>query len=266
MPELPDVEGFRRTLASCARGRRVDRVEVADAGVLHGVSARRLRETLRGRTVGDPHRHGKWLVMPTEDGPAVLFHFGMTGRLECCPVTDPAHPHDRVALTLGDDQLRYRDQRKLKGIWFAAEGLDDPEAHRILDEQGPDAADVGRADLAGILAVRRGGLKSALIDQSLLAGLGNLTADEILWRARLDPRRPARGLDEAESRRLHTEMRRTVRSASRAGHVPAGPSWLTGHRDDPAPACPRCHGPLHSARVAGRSTVWCPHCQPRRRG
>lgn len=262
MPELPDVEGFRRILDTCARGRRIDRIEVADAGVLHGVGARRLRDRLRGRTVAEPRRHGKWLVMPTEDGPAVLFHFGMTGGLVCCGRAEPLHRHDRVVLTLGEDQLRYRDQRKLKGLWFAARGADDPEAHRILDGQGPDAAGIGRSELAGLLAARRGGLKSALLDQSVIAGLGNLMADEILWRARLDPRRPARGLTADEARRLHTEMRRTVRSASRAERVPPRASWLTGHRDEPDGACPRCHGRLRRARVAGRTTAWCPQCQP----
>jgi formamidopyrimidine-DNA glycosylase len=262
MPELPDVEGFRRTLDSCARGRRIDGVPVADEGVLHGVSARRLREGLRGCTVAEPERHGKWLVLPTENGPAVLVHFGMTGSLLCCRRGDPVHRHDRVVLAFGDDQVRYRDQRKLKGLWFAANGLGDREAHRLLDGQGPDAAEVSRGDLASLLNARRGGLKSALLDQSVLAGLGNLMADEILWRARLDPRRKARDLTDDETRALHTELRRTVRSASRAGRVPPRRSWLTGHRDDPEGECPRCGGPLRRARVAGRTTVWCPHCQP----
>jgi formamidopyrimidine-DNA glycosylase len=265
MPELPDVEGFRRTLDSCARGRRIDRVEVADAGVLHGVSARRFRDLLRGRTVAESERHGKWLLMRTEDGPALLFHFGMTGGLICCGRDEPAHRHDRVVLTLGADQLRYRDQRKLKGVWYAAEGAGDAEARRILDGQGPDAAEVGRAAFDALLAARRGGLKSALLDQSVLAGLGNLTSDEVLWRARLDPRRQARELTATESGRLHAAMRRTLSSASRAGRVPPRPSWLTGHRDDPDGACPRCGRALRRARVAGRTTVWCPHCQPRER-
>lgn len=262
MPELPDVEGFRRVLDECARGRRIDRVEVADSGVLHGAGVRRLRDRLGSRTVAEPRRYGKWLLMPTEDGPAVLFHFGMTGLLVCCPRGDPKHRHDRVVFTLGEDELRYRDQRKLKGIWFAARGPDDPVVRRVLDGQGPDAAAIARNDFAGLLAARRGGLKSALLDQSLLAGLGNLMADEILWRARLDPRRTARDLTVEETRRLHTEMRRTIRSSSRAGRVPPRARWLTGHRDDPGGSCPRCRGPLRRARVAGRTTVWCPHCQP----
>jgi formamidopyrimidine-DNA glycosylase len=120
---------------------------------------------------------------------------------------------------------------------------------------------VGRAALAEALSGRRGGLKSALMDQSVLAGLGNLLVDEILWRARLHPSRPARGLGDDETRRLHSALRRAVRDSAKAGHVPDRPSWLTGHRDTPDPHCPRCHTALRRSRVAGRTTVWCPHCQ-----
>ena len=83
MPELPDVEGFRKVLESCAEGRVIQRVDVRDAGVLHGVSVRRLREALEGRRFTEPERHGKWLLARTGDGPTLMLHFGMTGRLVC---------------------------------------------------------------------------------------------------------------------------------------------------------------------------------------
>ncbi|MGP3950076.1 Fpg/Nei family DNA glycosylase [Streptomyces sp. 7N604] len=259
MPELPDVEGFREVLASCAEGKRIERVEVNDAGVLHGVSARRLRRDLEGRRFTEPERHGKWLLART-DGPTVLLHFGMTGELVCCRESDPPDPHDRVVFTLGRDQLRYRDQRKLRGLW-----LDDgtgAAVARILDDQGPDAMEIGRSEFEELLAGRRGRIKAALTDQSLLAGLGNLLADEILWRARIHPARSAGDLTADERGRLYTEMRRTLRSAVRAGCVPPRNSWLTGRRDDPDPVCPRCDGPLRRSRIGGRGTLWCPRCQP----
>ncbi|AXK32753.1 Fpg/Nei family DNA glycosylase [Streptomyces armeniacus] len=257
MPELPDVEAYRRVLASCARGRRIERVEVYDAGVLRDVSGRRLRRELKGRRFREPERHGKWLLART-DGPTVLLHFGMTGRLDCHDADDPPHPHDRVAFTVtGGSQLRYRDQRKLKGLWLA----DDDGVARTLESQGPDAATVGRAEFDAVLDGRRGGIKSLLTNQSALAGLGNLLADEVLWRSGLAPTRRAGELSGAERQRLYGDMRRVLRSAVRAGRVPSRPSWLTGHRDDTDPACPRCGGPLRRGRVAGRGTVWCPRCQ-----
>lgn len=258
MPELPDVEGFREVLDSCARDMLIRHVEVYDTGVLHGVSARRLRRELEGRRFKEPGRHGKWLIART-DGPALLLHFGMTGSLLCCRPADEPHAHDRVVLTVNRDrQLRYRDQRKLKGLWLA----DDAALARTLESQGPDAAAVGPREFDALLSPRRGGLKSALTDQSALAGIGNLLADEILWRARLHPARRARELTGEERSRLYRDMRRVLRSSVRAHCVPPRASWLTGHRDDPDARCPRCGTKLRRDRVAGRGTVWCPRCQP----
>lgn len=258
MPELPDVEAFREVLASCAQDRLIQRVEVHDAGVLHGVSARRLRDDLEGRRFAEPERHGKWLLART-DGPTVLLHFGMTGQLVCCRVADQLQTHDRVVFTVADDrQLRYRDQRKLQGLWLA----DEAGVARTLDRQGPDAMEIDRAGFEAALAGRRGSVKSTLTDQARLAGLGNLLADEILWRARLHPARRTSDLSDEERAGLYTELRGTLRSAVRAGRVPPRSSWLTGHRDGTDPVCPRCDGPLRRGRVAGRGTVWCPRCQP----
>lgn len=264
MPELPDVEGFRKVLESCAQGRVIRRVDVRDAGVLHGVSARRLREALVGRRFGEPERLGKWLLARTGDGrkgdgPTLMLHFGMTGQLVCGRPDDEPEAHDRVLITVsGDRQVRYRDQRKLQGLWLAD---DDSDVVRLLEGQGPDALAVEREDFEAALASRRGRVKTVLTDQSVLAGLGNLLADEILWRAGLPPTGRANALTEPERRRLYTHMRRTLRSAVTAGRIPPRDSWLTGHRDDPDPVCPRCGTHLRRSRMSGRTTVWCPHCQ-----
>ncbi|MGW0613998.1 Fpg/Nei family DNA glycosylase [Streptomyces sp. NPDC002788] len=259
MPELPDVEGFRQVLESCAKGRVIRHVDVRDAGVLHGVDERRLRDALEGRRFGTPQRHGKWLLART-GGPTLVLHFGMTGRLVCGQSDDAVEAHDRVLFTLGGGrQLRFRDQRKLQGLWLAH---DESDIDRLLGRQGPDALAVERAEFESVLAARRGVLKTALTDQSVLAGLGNLLADEIMWRARLRPDRPARDLTQADRRLLYSEMRRTLRSSVTAGCVPPRDSWLTGHRDDPDPRCPRCGTGLRRSRLAGRGTVWCPRCQP----
>ncbi|MFI7497386.1 Fpg/Nei family DNA glycosylase [Streptomyces sp. NPDC049687] len=259
MPELPDVEGFRKVLESCAKGRVVRHVDVRDPGVLHGVTARRLSDALEGQRFTAPERHGKWLLART-GGPTLMFHFGMTGQLLCAHPDDTAEPHDRVLFTLARDrQLRYRDQRKLQGLWLAD---DESEVARVLGRLGPDALAVDRENFEAALAAHpRGSIKTVLTDQTVLAGLGNLLADEILWRASLPPSSPARDLSEADRRRLYTHMRRTLHSAIPTGRVPPRDSWLTGHRDDPAPVCPRCGSPLRRARMAGRGTVWCPRCQ-----
>ncbi|MFJ8635143.1 Fpg/Nei family DNA glycosylase [Streptomyces sp. NPDC093568] len=258
MPELPDVEGFREVLRSCAQGRVLRRVDVRDTGVLHGVSARGLRDALEGRRVTRTERHGKWLLART-GGPTLLLHFGMTGRLLCAHPDDPPEPHDRVLFTLSrDHQLRYRDQRKLQGLWLA---YDDSDVVRLLRRQGPDALAVDREEFEAALRAHRGSVKSVLMNQSVLAGLGNLLADEILWRAKVRPTTRTADLTQSDRRTLHTQMRRTLRTAVTAGRVPPRDSWLTGHRDTPSPHCPRCGTSLRRSRVAGRTTVWCPGCQ-----
>ncbi|MER7840811.1 DNA-formamidopyrimidine glycosylase family protein [Streptomyces sp. NPDC096040] len=259
MPELPDVEGFREVLDSCGRGRRVRRVDVRDAGVLRGVTARRLRREIEGRRLGRPCRHGKLLVAPVGDGPALVWHFGMTGELLCASVEDPVDRHDRIVLTLdGERQLRYRDLRKLQGLRL----VEGPEGvERVLAGLGPDALGMDREAFVASLAGRRGAVKGVLMDQSVIAGLGNLLSDEILWRARVAPGRPARELSESEARRLFTAMRRVLAAANRAARVPPRRTWLTGRRDDDEPVCPRCGTRLRSCRISGRRTVWCPSCQ-----
>ncbi|MFF4144159.1 Fpg/Nei family DNA glycosylase [Streptomyces sp. NPDC001698] len=259
MPELPDVEGFREVLMTCGRRRCVTDVEVRDAGVLRGVSAQRLRRELVGRRLGEAWRHGKWLFVPTDDGgPTLVWHFGMTGSLRCCSPEEPVEAHDRVLLTIdGSRHLRYRDQRKLQGVRLA----DDTEIERITDGLGPDALTVRAPEFRELLSGRRRAVKTALMDQSVIAGLGNLLSDEILWRARVPPRTPARDLSETEIRRVHAGMGRVLETSVRAGCVPPRRSWLTGRRDDSEPVCPRCGQPLCSSRLGGRRTVWCPQCQ-----
>ena len=258
MPELPDVEAFRALFAAKAAGHRVTGVDVVDAGVLRKVTPRQLGEALRGRVFSEPARHGKWLIVPT-DGPALLMHFGMTGSLHWSGDGEPRHRHDRVIFTTDHGEIRFRDMRKLQGITLAREPGD---VDRVLGALGPDALAIGRKDFGDLLGERRGAVKAVLIDQEAISGLGNLLADEILWRARSHPRRSANKLTADERHRFHSEMRKVLRAAVRAGRVPPRPSWLTGGRDREGATCPRCGTPLSRGRIGGRTTVWCPRCQP----
>jgi formamidopyrimidine-DNA glycosylase len=261
VPELPDVEGFRRVLAEHATGRRVERVDVLDPGVLRGVAPGRFRQRLRGRRFGEPRRHGKWLIVPMRDGPVLLAHFGMTGSLVWASDDSERHRHDRVVFVLPHGELRYRDMRKLQGLRLVA---DDGEVEQVLADLGPDAATVSREQTRVRLGGMRRQVKAALVDQSVFAGLGNLLADEILWHARINPHRTCGGLSEDDLAQVHRSMRSVVRRSVRAERVPPRSSWLTGHRDDRPGSCPRCGGALAHGRVGGRGTAWCPRCQPDR--
>lgn len=255
------MEGFRRVLAEHAVGPRIRGVEVFDTGVLRGVSASALDERLRGRRFRQPRRHGKWLIVPVSNGrgdqTTVLLHFGMTGSLRWV-AGDDRHRHDRVTFLFAAGELRYRDMRKLQGLRLAT----GRELNRTLAALGPDALELSRDGLAEVLRGRRGKVKATLVDQSVIAGLGNLLADEILWRARINPYRACVHLGAAEIRRLHARMRGVLRQSIRDGRVPPRKSWLTGRRDEPSGSCPRCGTTLRRGRVGGRGTVWCPRCQP----
>ena len=259
MPELPDVEGFRRYLARFATGRPIRGVEVADRELLRNASPRALGRALAGRRFTEPERRGKWLLART-DGPAtVLMHFGMTGLLAWSGRGDGRVPHDRIVFRFPDGELRYRNMRRLGGVWLAR-GAGEEEV--VTGRLGPDAMSLDRARLGELLGRRRGTVKAALMDQGLLAGLGNLLVDEILWRAGVHPRAAAGRLDRAALDAVHGAMGAVLRESVRHARVPGKEGWLTGVRDDRGAACPRCRAPIRRAQVAGRTTCWCPRCQP----
>jgi formamidopyrimidine-DNA glycosylase len=258
MPELPDVEGFRRQLADALPGRKIRHVDVLDSGVLRNTSARSLSQRLTGHRFDEPRRHGKWLILPT-DGPTLLVHSGMTGHPYFAAPDDEGEGHERLVIRLDGGELRYADLRKLRGVWLAD---DDKELAAVIGAQGPDALSLDPRAFTAALRGHRGALKSTLMDQSVVAGLGNLLTDEICWQAKVNPARSVATLDPDEVRRLHGAMKRALGTAVRHGCVPRLRRWLTGVRDDPDPSCPRCGARLHRRRIAGRTSLWCPRCQP----
>jgi formamidopyrimidine-DNA glycosylase len=257
VPELPDVEGFRRVLARHAAGKRIEAVDVLDASLLKGSSARSVERALDGRRFRRPRRHGKWVIAPV-DGVEVLMHFGMTGLLEWRPRGEERHRHDRVVFICEDGELRYRSMRRFGSVRLAR---DESERERATGPLGPDAHGLDRDEFERLLARRRGSIKAALLDQTLLAGVGNLLADEILWRARVNPRTQVPTLSRRRRDRLHESLGDTVRESLPTGRVPHGEGWLTRVRDQRDPRCPRCGTRLRKETVAGRTACWCPRCQ-----
>jgi formamidopyrimidine-DNA glycosylase len=259
MPELPDVEAYRRFLSEHAAGRRIDRVVVTDAGILRNASARTLDRALRGHRFGEPGRHGKWLIAVTT-GPQVLLHFGMTGEFGWGDAANGRHRHDRVIFELDRGELRYRNMRKLGGLWLAH---DDREAADLMGPLGPDALALDRRGFRTALAGRRGRIKAVLMNQAVIAGIGNLLADEILWQGRVHPARRLESLAPEELDRVHAKLRHVVRTAvERFDYVPRLRGWLSHVRAQPGARCPRCRTPLERTVIGGRTTWYCPSCQP----
>jgi formamidopyrimidine-DNA glycosylase len=260
VPELPDVEGYRKFFQGHAAGRTVKRVVVPDATIVRNASPDTLDRALRGHSFVDPERIGKWLICWT-DGPALLLHFGMTGDLIWSRDEPERHRHDRVIVELdGRDELRYRNMRKLGGAWL---GHDREEVDAILSGLGPDALSISKRDFLDRLSRRRGQAKAVLMDQRFLAGPGNLIVDEVLWQARIHPRRRVETLSDEERAELYRKLHGVLKeSVDRYDYVPRKRSWLTHVRGRPGALCPRCRTPLSRITTAGRTTYFCPICQP----
>jgi formamidopyrimidine-DNA glycosylase len=257
MPELPDVEGFRRYFARHAKGKRIDGVDVVDASLLRNVSAQGLGRAVSGRRFGAPRRHGKWLLASAGKS-TVLMHFGMTGRLSWGRDADGRHRHDRVVFRCTGGELRYRNMRKFGGVWLARAGEDPAE---VMGPIGPDALELDWERFDELLRRRRGALKPALMDQKMIAGVGNLLADEVLWRARINPRTKVRALGKRRRRRLYDTLVEVTKECNRHGRIPSEEGWLTGVRDQRGASCPRCGTRLRRATIGGRTACWCPRCQ-----
>jgi formamidopyrimidine-DNA glycosylase len=267
MPELPEVETIRAELAPRLAGRSLVRVEILDPRLTRPVDLFEVTEELEGDTVVAVERRGKYLVLRLESGLALLVHLRMTGGFGFEPTT-----HERAVVELDDGtRLVYRDVRRF-GTWLV---LEDAELDPYLtSKNGPEP--IGprftTAWLAGQLARRRAAVKAVLLDQRVVAGLGNIYADEALWRARVNPLRPASSLAPEEVARVQ----RAIRAALRTGIARQGSTLRDYARPDGSAGsmqtefrvygrdgepCPRCRTPIAKTRVGGRGTWYCPRCQ-----
>ncbi|HVP39065.1 MAG TPA: bifunctional DNA-formamidopyrimidine glycosylase/DNA-(apurinic or apyrimidinic site) lyase [Candidatus Saccharimonadales bacterium] len=275
MPELPEVETIRRDLGRELPGRRVLRVPLAAPAMLRGLPAARLRRAVEGRRFLEPRRHGKLLQLPLEGGVELQVHLGMSGRLVVEPSAAPRAPHTHVELSLeGGRSLRYRDPRRF-GRWALVEGgrtWGRVFAHAGVDPLQPE---FDAAALRALLKAGRGEVKRLLLDQSRVAGLGNIYVCEALHRARIHPARRADTLGPPAAGRLHRAILEVLNAALEhrgttlldyrdAGGAPGAfqrQLGVYGRRGQP---CPRCGRTVRRAVQGGRSTFWCPGCQRRR--
>jgi len=271
VPELPEVESVRRGLAPVLEGRRLRRVEIADARLTRPFDPGEVARALEGERVKALDRRGKYLVVRFESGRALLIHLRMTGSLLQGDLRDDPYRRAVVRLDDGSD-VAYRDVRRF-GTWLL---LEPEEVEPYLDARvgaEPLERAFGAAALAAKLAKRRAPVKAALLDQRTLAGVGNIYADEALWRARIHPLREARSLDADEVKALRKGVRDALQlgirrqgSTLRDYRLPDGGSGgmqaefkVYGRAGEP---CERCGTPIERIRVAGRGTWYCPFCQP----
>jgi formamidopyrimidine-DNA glycosylase len=298
MPELPEVEVVRRGLERWVKGRTVVR-----AAVLHPRPVRRhlagpddFSARLRGVVVSDVLRRGKFLWLVLDSGEALLAHLGMSGQLVLQPPGAPDEPHLRVRLELaarvgaggaggaGEDdgprELRFVDQRMFGGLWLgqfvdgADPGVPLDVAHIARDPLDPH---FDEADFARRLLAKRTTIKRALLDQTLISGIGNIYADEALWRAKLHYDRPTASLSRAKVAELLGAVRDVMDAALAEGGTSFDSLYVNvngesgyferslnayGQEGEP---CPRCGTAIRREAFMKRSSYFCPHCQRRPR-
>ena len=261
MPELPEVETFKRSLDSTSLRQRITNVEVGDAYVLKRVSARELARRLKGRRFENSYRHGKHLFVRASDKLWLRLHFGMTGSLEYLKHDDVPSKTARVIFRFANNcRLAFDDQRKFGEIELIKD-LDEFLQTRGL---GPDARQISFSQFKAILGKHRSAVKAILLNQRLIAGIGNLYADEILFRTRIHPATLAARLSDKDLRRLLRATRCVLEKAialkTDFNRLPT--SWLLTHRGKHG-KCPRCGRALKSATIGGRTSWFCAHCQKR---
>ena len=274
MPELPEVETIRARLAPRLEGRRLERVEIVDPRLTRPEPPEAIAAALEGERIVRVSRRGKYLVFEFESGRHLLIHLRMTGNVEH-PAQGglAADPYRRAVVRLDDgSDVAYRDVRRF-GTWDLLEpgDLEDYFAVRRLGAEPLDRGFTTRA-FTQALEGRRAPIKAALLDQRAAAGVGNIYADEALWRARLHPLRPAGSLTTGEIARL----RKAIRAALEMGIARQGatlrdyrdPEGRRGRMQDEfkvygrgGEPCPRCGTPIEKSRAGGRGTWFCPHCQ-----
>ena len=280
MPELPEVETVRQGLARWVTGRCIDVVEVRHPRAVrrHVPGGVHFAAVLAGRTVLDVRRRGKYLWLPLDSGDAIVGHLGMSGQLLLQPAEAPDETHLRIrfSFTDGGRQLRFVDQRTFGGLSVSEGGAELPGeiAHIARDPMDPDFSDAGF--VAG-LRRRRTEVKRALLDQTLISGVGNIYADEALWRTGLHGTRPTDALTGPVAQRLLGHVRDVLGEALTAGGTSFDSLYVNvngesgyfdrslnvyGREGQP---CRSCGTPIRREPFMNRSSYSCPRCQPRPR-
>ncbi|GAB1693978.1 bifunctional DNA-formamidopyrimidine glycosylase/DNA-(apurinic or apyrimidinic site) lyase [Krasilnikovia sp. M28-CT-15] len=280
MPELPEVETVRQGLDTWVTGRTIAAVEVHHPRAIrrHLPGDAHFAAVLTGRTVTGVARRGKYLWLPLDSGDAIVGHLGMSGQLLLQPADAPDETHLRVRFTFtdGGPQLRFVDQRTFGGLSVSEGGAVLPAeiAHIARDPLDPAFSD---EDFVAALRRKRTEVKRALLDQTLISGVGNIYADEALWRARLHGARATDALTRPAARRLLGHVRDVLREAIVAGGTSFDALYVnvngeSGYFDRSLDAygreglpCHRCGTAIRREQFMNRSSYSCPRCQPRPR-
>ncbi len=261
MPELPDVEIYRKYLQSTALHQKIAKADTYCPRVLSNVTERQLKSALKGHSFTATRRHGKHLFAALDAGKWLVLHFGMTGFLVYFKDDEKQPAHVCLLLFFHNGyHLAYDCQRKLGQLSIAG----DVESYIKKEGMGPDAMDpeLSFATFEDRIGKGRAMIKSALMDQERIAGIGNIYADEILFQAGINPKAKAGQLDEKALRALFKKRKDVLTTAiDRQAHPEDFPRTYIIPRRQNGAACPKCKAPIETVKVSGRTTYYCPKCQ-----
>jgi formamidopyrimidine-DNA glycosylase len=257
MPELPDVEVFRKYWEKHAQNKKITDIQYGADRVIKS-SPSVISRFFKGTAFIKTKRVGKHLFAGNDDGKWLRFHFGMTGYFDSGQKGDEFE-YGQLVFTFQDDSVvAYINKRKLGNVKI----VDDPGEYVKEEKLGPDAMDLSLDDFRNIISEKSGTVKGTLMNQNTISGLGNVYTDEILYQARIHPEKNTGDLDDDQIKEIHKIMLRVIKTAIRNEAQPDSfpDHYLTGHRKEGAP-CPACGGKIEKITVSGRSTYFCPSCQ-----
>ena len=259
MPELPDVEVSKQYLDATSLHQRIVEVEVLAPEMLKDMSVKELKQVLEGDAFESSRRHGKYLFINLRNGHFLVLHLGMTGFLTYFKNMEKEPPHERLLIAFSNGyHLAYDCQRKLGQVALAEDVAAFVEERKL----GTDAMEIDVDSFKRALSVTRASIKSALMDQKRIAGIGNIYSDEILFQAGVHPQKKASQLDESSVEKLFRAMKEVLSSAveCRADPERFPKDYLIPHRRVDK-ICPKCGGDIETAKVSGRTAYFCPNCQ-----
>ncbi|GHA43706.1 formamidopyrimidine-DNA glycosylase [Salinimicrobium marinum] len=257
MPELPEIALSKKYIDSTSLHDKIVKVEFPQKSLLHNPE-KDFHNALMGKKFRETRQLGKYLFLKIEEGSWLVFHFGMTGKLEYYSNQEaPKYTHMIISFD-NDYHLAFVCRRKLGKIYLAA-GV---EEFREEKSFGKDALDLTREEFVELLQQKKGSIKGAITDQHVISGIGNVYADEILYQCEIHPKTKTEKLSEKERETLYRETQTVLKTAinneGRRSQLPE--NYLTPHRKEGAD-CPKCSGKVEMIKVSGRSTYFCPDCQ-----
>jgi len=259
MPELPDVEVFRKYMDRTSLHKKIIGVEVEHERVLQNITPKKLEQKLKGRRFVGTRRHGKHIFACLDEKFWIMFHFGMTGFFKYFKREREKPPHTRILFHFSNHyHLAYDNQRMLGKVQVAEDAGD----YVRKNDLGEDARDVSLSAFQKLIQGRRGSIKTFLMNQSLIAGIGNIYSDEILFQSQIHPKTPVKKLDQNQIKKMYQRMNQVFSTAIEKKVNPDEfpQDWLIPHREEEE-SCPRCGGKIEKIKVNNRGTYFCSKCQ-----